>query len=73
MKFLYLSFLCLLSAAGISQTKLSFSYDAAGNQVLRNIGTANRQMSTKPVADIIPAESFTAFPIPVTKNLSIKS
>ncbi|MBN8790050.1 MAG: T9SS type A sorting domain-containing protein [Terrimonas sp.] len=74
MKIFYLPFLCLLSTAAISQTKLSFSYDAAGNQVLRNIGTSNRKMAVNPVpaVDTIPGERFIAFPNPVTNKLFIQ-
>jgi len=73
MKFIYLSFLCLLSIAGISQTKLSFSFDASGNQVLRTAVSSARKMATEPVVkDSIFAERFVAFPIPVTNNLTVK-
>ncbi|MFT3751176.1 MAG: T9SS type A sorting domain-containing protein [Agriterribacter sp.] len=72
MKIFYLSFLYLLSTAAISQTKLSFSYDAAGNQVLRNIGAANRKMAVNPAVDTIPGERFIAFPNPVTNKLFIQ-
>lgn len=73
MRFLYLSFLCLLSLAGISQTKLSFSFDAAGNQVLRTAGSSYRKTQAEPVVqDSIYTESLTAFPVPVTNTLSVK-
>lgn len=73
MKFIYLSFLCLLSLAGVSQTKLSFSFDASGNQVLRTPASSARKMAPEPVAiDSVFAESLIAFPIPVTSNLNVK-
>jgi len=71
MKFLYLSFLCLFSLTGISQTKLSFSFDAAGNQVLRTTGSSYRKTKVEPLVQD-STESFTAFPIPVTGNLTVK-
>jgi len=78
MKQIYLILLSMLPLAAFSQSALYFSYDAAGNQVLRdvvcvNCGTIMRANNTL-ISDekMTVSESLTASPNPVTQKLSVK-
>ena len=65
--------------AAFSQT-LFFSYDAAGNQILRNVvcincgGATNREHNNLALEEkmTVSAESFTASPNPVTHKLRVQ-
>lgn len=80
MKQFYLILLSLLPLAVFSQSTLYFSYDAAGNQVLRDVvcincgGTIMRTHNTLPSDEkiTVAVESLTASPNPVTHKLTIK-
>ncbi len=71
MKQLCFLFLGLLPLAGISQTKLSFSYDAAGNQVLRDLLCVNCRKAAPPTT-VEADEIFLAAPNPVTHKLRVQ-
>lgn len=80
MKHLYLFLLTLLPLAAFSQSTLYFNYDAAGNQVLRDILCVNCGGTVKPsnkklASDeniSVSVESITATPNPVTHKLKVK-
>lgn len=78
MKYLLLLFLCIASIEAYSQTSLYFSYDASGNQVLRDVVCVNcrtnSQVSHKDSMTINgerPSE-IVVFPNPVTNYLQVR-
>jgi hypothetical protein len=70
----------MLPLAAFSQSTLYFSYDAAGNQVLRDVVCINCSGSITSLAKNIASdeemtvstESLTAFPNPVTQKLRVQ-
>ena len=79
MKHFYLILLSLLPLAAFSQSTLYFSYDASGNQILRNVvcincGSTQRLQNNLASNEkiIVSEESMVASPNPVTHKLRVR-
>ncbi len=80
MKKFYLFLLSIFPLAAFSQSTLYFSYDAAGNQVLRDVVCINCGAGIMPAAKnmvsdetiTVSTASLTAFPNPVTHKLRVQ-